>query len=256
MSRLELSLAWRYMRSRRGSKLLSVISLIAIGGVTVAVSALIVIIGVMNGLQNDLREKILIGSPDIRVMTYGNEMVMTDWQTVLDKVRRQPGVVAAGPFVHTQAVVNAVGRKYFEAAFVEGIPPDGPGVPQITAIRNTRIAGDFSCATLDGRERDVVIGKRLAERVPGIERKRLLLGRPVRVRKGEDERTRGDVSAVWLLVHVVPVDVPVEDRHVLVAVGENPRRQNPADARTEDDGVAAPVSRRFTCPLGRTGICH
>ncbi|HEY7396484.1 MAG TPA: FtsX-like permease family protein [Gemmatimonadaceae bacterium] len=170
MSRLELSLAWRYMRSRRGSKLLSVISLIAIGGVTVAVSALIVIIGVMNGLQNDLREKILIGSPDIRVMTYGNEMVMTDWQTVLDKVRRQPGVVAAGPFVHTQAVVNAVGRKYFEAAFVEGIPPDGPGVPQITAIRNTRIAGDFSFATLDGKERGVVIGKRLAERlnvVPG-----------------------------------------------------------------------------------------
>jgi len=170
MSRLELSLAWRYMRSRRGSKLLSVISLIAIGGVTVAVSALIVIIGVMNGLQNDLREKILIGSPDIRVMTYGNEMVMTDWQTVLDKVRRQPGVVAAGPFVHTQAVVNAVGRKYFEAAFVEGLPPDGPGVPQITAIRNTHIAGDFSFATLDGRERGVVIGKRLAERlnvVPG-----------------------------------------------------------------------------------------
>jgi lipoprotein-releasing system permease protein len=172
MSRLELSLAWRYMRSRRGSKLLSVISLIAIGGVTVAVSALIVIIGVMNGLQNDLREKILIGSPDIRVMTYGNEIVMTDWQDVLAKVRRQPGVVAAGPFVHTQAVVNAVGRKYFEAAFVEGIPPDGPGVPQITSIRKTLIAGDFSFSTLDGRERGVVIGKRLAERlnvVPGAD---------------------------------------------------------------------------------------
>ena len=69
MSRLELSIAWRYLRSRRGSKLLSLISLIAIGGVTVAVSALIVIIGVMNGLQTDLREKILIGSPDIRVLT-------------------------------------------------------------------------------------------------------------------------------------------------------------------------------------------
>jgi lipoprotein-releasing system permease protein len=87
-------------------------------------------------------------------------------------VERQPGVVAAGPFVHTQAVVNAVGRKYFEAAFVEGIPPDGPGVPQITAIRKTLIAGDFSFATLDGRDRGVVIGKRLAERlnvVPGAD---------------------------------------------------------------------------------------
>jgi len=66
MTRLELAIAWRYLRSRRGSKLLSLISVIAILGVTVAVSALIVIIGVMNGLQNDLREKILIGSPDIQ----------------------------------------------------------------------------------------------------------------------------------------------------------------------------------------------
>ncbi len=172
MSRLELSLAWRYMRSRRGSKFLSVISMIAIGGVTVAVSALIVIMGVMNGLQNDLREKILIGSPDIRVLTYGEDMVMSDWPSVLQKVKRQDGVVAAGPFVHTQAVVNAKGRKYFEAAFVEGLPPDGPGTPQITSIRKTLVAGDFSFATLDGRDRGAVIGKRLAERlnvVPGAD---------------------------------------------------------------------------------------
>src|SRR6185295_457586 len=105
---------------RRGSRLLSLISVIAIGGVLVGVSALIVIIGVMNGLQNDLREKILIGSPDIRVLTYGEDMVMNDWQSVLAKVARQAGVVAAGPFVHTQAVVHATHRKYFEAAFVEG----------------------------------------------------------------------------------------------------------------------------------------
>ena len=56
MSRLELGIAWRYLRSRRGSKLLSLISVIAIGGVVVGVSALIVIMGVMTGLQNDLRE--------------------------------------------------------------------------------------------------------------------------------------------------------------------------------------------------------
>src|SRR5678815_3959598 len=82
MSRLELSIAWRYLRSRRGSKLLSLISVIAILGVTIAVSALIVIIGVMNGLQTDMREKILIGSPDIRVLTYGEDMIMTDWEPV------------------------------------------------------------------------------------------------------------------------------------------------------------------------------
>src|ERR1700761_8024218 len=100
MSRLELSIAWRYLRSRRGSKLLSLISMIAILGVTVAVSALIVIMGVMNGLQNDLREKILIGAPDIRVLTYGEDMVLPDWESVQQKVKRQKGVVEVGPFVH------------------------------------------------------------------------------------------------------------------------------------------------------------
>ncbi len=59
MTNLELAIAWRYLRSRSGTRLLSFITLIAIGGVLVGVSALIVIIGVMNGLQNDLREKIL-----------------------------------------------------------------------------------------------------------------------------------------------------------------------------------------------------
>ena len=92
MSRLELSIAWRYLRSRRGSKLLSLISLIAIGGVTVAVSALIVIIGVMNGLQNDLREKILIGSPDIRVLTFGEDMVMNDWRAGAEESRARSRV--------------------------------------------------------------------------------------------------------------------------------------------------------------------
>jgi len=172
MSRLELSLAWRYLRSRRGSKLLSLISVIAIGGVTVAVSALIVIIGVMNGLQNDLREKILIGSPDIRVLTWGDDMVMDNWQTTLAKVKQQRGVVAAGPFVSTQAVVHAKGRKHIETAIVEGIPPVGAGVPEITTIAKTVTAGDFSFSTLDGRSRGAVLGTRLAERlnvVPGAD---------------------------------------------------------------------------------------
>jgi lipoprotein-releasing system permease protein len=87
MSRLELSIAWRYLRSRRGSRLLSLISLIAIAGVVVGVSALILIIGVMNGLQRDLREKILVGSPDIRVLSYGEDLKIADWPAILDKVK-------------------------------------------------------------------------------------------------------------------------------------------------------------------------
>ena len=91
---LEMAIATRYLRARRGSRLLSFISLIAIGGVVVGVSALTVVMAVMNGLQRDLREKILIGSPDLRLLTFGNEMSMPDWRATLDKVKKTNGVVA------------------------------------------------------------------------------------------------------------------------------------------------------------------
>ena len=164
MNRLECAIAWRYLRSRRGSKLLSLISVIAIGGVVIGVSALIVIMGVMSGLQNDLREKILIGSPDVRVLNYGSDMVLRDWKPVLEKVRRQPGVVAAAPFVLTKALVGA-GHKYSDGAFVMGIVPEGEGGPPVTTIRSFRTAGDFRFQTTDGKQRGAVLGARLANRL-------------------------------------------------------------------------------------------
>ncbi|GAC1477164.1 MAG: lipoprotein-releasing ABC transporter permease subunit [Gemmatimonadaceae bacterium] len=164
MSRLELEIAWRYLRSRRGSKLLSLISVIAIGGVMVGVSALIIIIGVMNGLQTDLREKILVGSPDVRVLTYGEDLKITPWRALVDKVRRQPGVVAAGPFVLTQGLISA-GHAYAEGVYAVGIPPQGPETPNVTRIRSHAIAGDFRFASADGKHTGVVLGKLLAARL-------------------------------------------------------------------------------------------
>src|SRR5215218_6740473 len=113
MTSLELGIAWRYLRSRRGSRLLSFISVIAIGGVIVGVSALIVVMGVMNGLQLDLREKILIGSPDIRVLSYGDDLKIPDWRNVMQKVKREPGVTAVAPFVLTQGLVST-GHDFIE----------------------------------------------------------------------------------------------------------------------------------------------
>jgi lipoprotein-releasing system permease protein len=163
VTKLELQIAWRYLRSRRGSKLLSLISIIAIGGVLVGVSALIVIIGVMNGLQHDLREKILVGSPDIRVLTYGEDLKINDWPTLLVKVRKQPGVVAAAPFVLTEALLNG-GHDYAGGVYVVGIQPQGRGVADVTTIRSHATYGDFRFASTDGQQRGVVLGKLLAAR--------------------------------------------------------------------------------------------
>jgi len=163
VSKLELQIAWRYLRSRRGSKLLSLISIIAIGGVLVGVSALIVIIGVMNGLQHDLREKILVGSPDIRVLTYGEDLKIGDWPGVLEKVRKQPGVVSAAPFVLTEGLMTTK-HEYNGGVYIVGLLPQGRGVPEVTTIRSHATMGDFRFASSDGHHRGVVLGKLLAGR--------------------------------------------------------------------------------------------
>jgi lipoprotein-releasing system permease protein len=164
MSRLELSIAWRYLRSRGSARLFSFISVIAIGGVLVGVGALIITNGVMTGMQTDLREKILVGSPDLRVLTFGDDLKVDSWQPTLARVRRNPRVVAAAPFVLTQGLATA-GHDYAEGVFLEGIPPAGPGVPDVTTIRKHATTGDFRFATEDGQRRGAVLGKRLAERL-------------------------------------------------------------------------------------------
>ncbi len=161
---LELTIALRYLRARRGSRLLSFISMIAIGGVIVGVSALIVVMAVMNGLQRDLREKILIGSPDLRLLTFGSDMKMTDWQAVLQRVKGMPDVVAAAPWVHTKGLVRS-GENIPDAAFISGIEPQGRGVPDVTTIRNRAIQGDFRFASSDGLVHGAVVGDLLASRL-------------------------------------------------------------------------------------------
>ncbi|HEX6315852.1 MAG TPA: ABC transporter permease, partial [Gemmatimonadaceae bacterium] len=124
MRSLELTIAMRYLRTRRGSRLLSFISLIAIGGVVVGVSALIVVMAVMNGLQRDLREKILIGSPDLRLLTFGTEMSMPEWRSVIDTVRQTEGVAAVAPWIHTKGLARS-GPNVPDAVFISGIEPQG-----------------------------------------------------------------------------------------------------------------------------------
>src|SRR5207237_1514787 len=103
--------------------LLSLITVIAVGGVTVGVAALVFVLGVMNGMQNDLREKILVVNPHLRVLTYGEGLRLDDWPAVLSKVRKRRGVVAAAPFVLTQGLISA-GPDYAEGVAVIGVETD------------------------------------------------------------------------------------------------------------------------------------
>jgi lipoprotein-releasing system permease protein len=161
---LDLRIAMRYLRSRRSSRLLSLITLIAVGGVTVGVATLVIVLGVMNGLQNDLREKILVVNPHLRVLTYGEGLRLDDWADVLARVRRTPGVEAAAPFVLTQGLISA-GHDYAEGVAVIGVETD-TGTRAVTTLPRYFTKGDLTFRTTQpGVEGGIAIGTRLATKL-------------------------------------------------------------------------------------------
>jgi lipoprotein-releasing system permease protein len=163
-SRLERDLARRYLKSRRASGRLSLISGIAIGGVAVGVAALIVVLGVMNGLRNDLRERILVANPHLRILTYGNGLRLDDWRAIITRVKAEPGVVAAAPEVLTQSVISA-GADYAEGVNVLGFDPD-TGTRSVTSLPQALTRGDLHFTTTrDDVDGGILLGARLAERL-------------------------------------------------------------------------------------------
>jgi len=163
-SRLEWRIAVRYLQSRRSTRAASLNTVISIGGVAVGVMALVVVLGVMNGLRNDLRERILIANPHLRVLTFGAGLRLDNWQSVMKQVAREPGVVAVAPEVITQSLISA-GHDYSEGVQIFGFDPD-TGTRAVTSLPKSVTQGDLTFrATRHDVDGGIVLGYRLAQRM-------------------------------------------------------------------------------------------
>jgi len=161
---LERKIAVRYLRGQRGTRSASLQTLIATGGIAIGVAALIVVLGVMNGLRNDLRDRILVAAPHLRVNTYGAGLRLDDWQRQIVRIREVPGVLEAAPEVNTQTII-ANTEDYFEPASVLGVEP-GVGSSGVVRLDSVMVQGDLDFVTVDKDvDAGVVLGSALAARL-------------------------------------------------------------------------------------------
>ena len=152
------------MASRKRGRLLSLITWIALGGVMVGVSALVVVIGVMTGMQEDLREKILGSTPHVLVLEQGTALRMNGWQDVLDTVLAVPEVVTASPFVLSQVTIRRQGQDYAQAADLYGVSTeDVPG--SVTEMEEQIRSGVHSLRTPPSGLAPILMGSNLAVRL-------------------------------------------------------------------------------------------
>ena len=105
----ELFLALRYLRARGQRANLSLFVWIGVGGVFLGVTALIVVLAVMTGFQDGIKDRLIAANPHILVLDPGGRGV-SDGREVAARVRAIPGVRSATPFVLQQALFTGQGR--------------------------------------------------------------------------------------------------------------------------------------------------
>ncbi|MDT8369185.1 MAG: ABC transporter permease [Longimicrobiales bacterium] len=153
-------LARRYLASRRQGRLLSFITAIALGGVIVGVTALIVVTGVMTGMQTELKEKILATNAHIVVLQAGTNLRLHNWEEVLDSIRAVEGVRAASPVVFSNVGIQR--NSYARTANLVGILTDTTGVAT-TSLEASILDGVLSLDPPESGLPPILLGVGVAE---------------------------------------------------------------------------------------------
>ena len=161
----ELFLGLRYLRARGHRTNLSLFVWIGIGGVFLGVSALIVVLAVMTGFQDGIRDKIIAANPHV-LSREGPGRGVAAGPGLARQGRPLPGVVSPTPFVLQQALFTSKGGGA-TGGLLRGVDLDTP------AVRNA-IAGQVRFGKIDplleGQEPALLLGRELARSlsvVPG-----------------------------------------------------------------------------------------
>jgi lipoprotein-releasing system permease protein len=144
----------RYVVSRHRGFFVSFISWISMLGICVGVAALITIISVMNGLGNEVRGRLLSLTSHATISAAPERM--RDWQSLAERIRKQPDVEGVAPFLDLQGMLGR--GEDLRAAMLRGIEPQlEPQVSQIGGHMNVGRLED-----LQPGERHIVLGAGLA----------------------------------------------------------------------------------------------
>ena len=116
----ELMIGLRYTRAKRRNHFISFISAISMLGIALGVAALIVVLSVMNGFQQELRTRILGVASHVQISGLNGELA--GWDKIAQQARNNPHVMAAAPYISAQGMLAF--DQTVRGALVRGIVPD------------------------------------------------------------------------------------------------------------------------------------
>ena len=260
-----LLIARRYLVSRRRVTLISVVSLISVAGVALGVAALVVVLSVMNGFYETVRDLLVSYDPHVRIEAAdGRPLARPD--SLLALARAAPGVVSAAPFVEGKALLTgADAREVNRVVTVRGVDPAALD----SAVARAVTAGRFD-VTRTAEGAGIVLGRSLATSFglfPGTEpgsalggptgSRVALLSAPALERMATLYPLGLPPQQTFVLRGTFELDPTYDEGHVFVGLAEAQRlfrlpagRVSGLDLRLGDVEDAGAVRRRLASHLG------
>ena len=157
----ELFVALRYLRAKRKSAFISIITFISTSGVALGVMALIIVLAVMTGFEEDLKEKIL--GTNAHIVVLKSNGTMDDYRDVMAQLRKIPGVTAATPFIYSQVMLSS-GRNVSGVVLRGMDPGSDAGVTNFQkSIVEGSLRGLQPAGVTEGTEPGIIVGRELAK---------------------------------------------------------------------------------------------
>lgn len=157
----ELLIGLRYLRAKRKSTFISIITFISTAGVALGVMALIVVLAVMTGFEEDLKDKILGTNADVVVLKNGG--VIEGYWALMDRLKKVPGVTAATPFIYSQVMLST--GSNVSGVVLRGIDPGTDA--GVTNLKKSLVEGSLAAlepaAGPTEEKPGVILGKELAK---------------------------------------------------------------------------------------------
>ena len=168
---MELFVALRYLRGKRRSGFISIITWISTLGVFLGTFALVLVLSIANGFEKEVRDRVVGTLAHAKIMLYHGEPIVA-YDSLRQVILAQPGVTGAAPYINGKGMIES--QQMQEGVMIVGIDPLLE--PTVTDLKKTVKFGSFILDSAESeKERNfpgMIIGMGLADKIgirPGAE---------------------------------------------------------------------------------------
>ena len=160
----EFYIAKRYLKSKRKTGFISLITYISVAGVMIGVAALVIVLSVMNGFEREVRSRIIGVNAHVRVRTF-HDRGIENYGAVMNEIQNVPHIAAMTPYVSGKGL--ALTKESTAGLLVKGIEPETAN--QVTDTERNIIYGELKLdnIVIEGEKTlpGIVLGFNLADRL-------------------------------------------------------------------------------------------